>query len=257
MAMGVSMNRRNVLKALAGLAVCPVCTTSGFAAEGAHWSYEGAAGPAKWGDLDAANKVCSIGSQQSPIDIGGTVKSQLPALKLTWAKTADTIVNNGHTIQLNFAEGSTLKLGDTVYKLLQVHFHRPSEHLIGGKNFPMEAHFVHRADSGALAVVGVLLAEGKTNAAFGRIVATMPAMEGPAVKADAAINPNALLPAKLNYYRYEGSLTTPPCSEVVDWLLLTTPMQVAASDVAGFAKLYPMNARPAQKDNRQFVLVAG
>lgn len=249
------MDRRNVLKALAGLAVCPVCTSTGFAAEGAHWSYEGEAGPAKWGDLDAANKVCSIGSQQSPIDIGATVKTQLPPLKLNWGKSADTIVNNGHTIQLNFAEGSTLRLGNVTYKLVQVHFHRPSEHLIGGKNFPMEAHFVHRAETGALAVVGVLLAEGKPNATFGKIVATMPAKEGPAGKADAAINPNALLPAKLSYYRYEGSLTTPPCSEVVDWLLLTTPMQVAASDVAAFAKLYPMNARPAQKDNRRFVLM--
>jgi carbonic anhydrase len=246
-----------VLKALAGLAVCPVCTSTGFAAEGAHWSYEGEAGPAKWGDLDAANKVCSIGSQQSPIDIGATVKTQLPPLKLNWGKSADTIVNNGHTIQLNFAEGSTLRLGNVTYKLVQVHFHRPSEHLIGGKNFPMEAHFVHRAETGALAVVGVLLAEGKPNATFGKIVATMPAKEGPAGKADAAINPNALLPAKLSYYRYEGSLTTPPCSEVVDWLLLTTPMQVAASDVAAFAKLYPMNARPAQKDNRRFVLMGG
>jgi len=249
------LDRRNVLKALAGLAVCPVCTSTGFAAEGAHWSYEGEAGPAKWGDLDAANKVCSIGSQQSPIDIGATVKTQLPPLKLNWGKSADTIVNNGHTIQLNFAEGSTLRLGNVTYKLVQVHFHRPSEHLIGGKNFPMEAHFVHRAETGALAVVGVLLAEGKPNATFGKIVATMPAKEGPAGKADAAINPNALLPAKLSYYRYEGSLTTPPCSEVVDWLLLTTPMQVAASDVAAFAKLYPMNARPAQKDNRRFVLM--
>ncbi len=187
------MDRRNLLKALAGLAVCPVCTTTGFAAEGAHWSYEGAGGPAKWGDLDAANKACSLGSQQSPIDIGPTIKSQLPALKLSWGKTADTIVNNGHTIQLNFAEGSTLKLGDTTYKLLQVHFHRPSEHLIGGKSFPMEAHFVHRADSGGLAVVGVMFSEGKPNATFGKIVATMPAKEGPAVKADAAINPNGLL----------------------------------------------------------------
>jgi len=137
---------------------------------------------------------------------------------------------------------------------VQVHFHRPSEHLIGGKNFPMEAHFVHRADSGALAVVGVLLAEGKPNAAFGQIVATMPAKQGAAVEADAGINPNGLLPTKLNYYRYEGSLTTPPCSEIVEWLLLTTPIQVAASDVASFAKLYPMNARPAQKDNRRYVL---
>jgi Carbonic anhydrase len=166
------------------------CSTTGFAAEGAHWSYEGTAGPAKWGDLDAANKACSLGAQQSPGDIVAPIKSRLPALKLSWGKTADTIVNNGHTIQLNFAEGSTLKLGDTTYKLLQVHFHRPSEHLIGGKSFPMEAHFVHRADSGALAVVGVMFSEGKPNATFGKIIATMPAKEGPAVKADAAINPN-------------------------------------------------------------------
>ncbi|MDI1266464.1 MAG: carbonic anhydrase family protein [bacterium] len=251
------MDRRNLLKALAGLALCPVCTTQGFAAEGAHWSYEGAAGPAKWGDLDAASKVCALGAQQSPIDIVSPIKSQLPALKLTWAKTADTIVNNGHTIQLNFAEGSTLKLGDIAYKLLQVHFHRPSEHMIGGKSYPMEAHFVHRADSGALAVVGVMLSEGKPNAAFSKIVATMPAKEGPAVKADAAINPNAMLPPKLGYYRYPGSLTTPPCAEVVEWLVLSNPVQVAAADVAGFAKLYPMNARPAQRDNRRYVLQSG
>jgi carbonic anhydrase len=248
------MDRRNVLKALAGLAICPVCTSTGFAAEGAHWSNEGAGGPAKWGDLDAANKACSLGAQQSPIDITATVKSQLPPLKISWGKTADTIVNNGHTIQLNFAEGSTLKLGDTTYKLLQVHFHRPSEHLVGGKNFPMEAHFVHRADGGGLAVVGVLLTEGKPNATFAKIIATMPTKEGPPVKADAGINPNGLLPAKLSYYRYPGSLTTPPCSEVVEWLVLTTPVPVAVSDVAAFAKLYPMNARPVQKDNRRYVL---
>ena len=154
--------------------------------------------------------------------------------------------------EINKAGG--FKVGDTTYKLLQVHFHRPSEHLVNGRSYPMEAHFVHRADSGALAVVGVMFSEGKPNATFGKIIATMPAKEGPAVKADAAINPNGLLPAKLGYYRYPGSLTTPPCSEVVEWLVLTDPIQVAASDVAGFAKLYPMNARPAQKDNRRYVL---
>ena len=248
------MNRRRALKALAGLALCPLCAPSGIAAEAAHWSYEGDGGPAKWGDLDAANKVCAIGSQQSPIDIGPTIKSQLPALRIDWAKSADTIVNNGHTIQLNFAEGSKLTVGDVKYKLLQVHFHRPSEHLIGGKNFPMEAHFVHRTDSGALAVVGVLMATGKPNAAFSQIISTMPVREGPAVKADARINPNALLPPKLGYYRYPGSLTTPPCSEIVEWLLLTDPIQVEEADVASFAKLYPLNARPAQKDNRRYVL---
>jgi carbonic anhydrase len=248
------MNRRHALKALAGLALCPLCTQQGIAAEGTHWSYDGDGGPAKWGDLDAANKVCSLGSQQSPIDIGATIKSRLPALEIDWAHRADTIVNNGHTIQLNFAEGSTLTLGDVKYKLLQVHFHRPSEHLIGGKNFPMEAHFVHRADSGALAVVGVLMATGEPNVAFSKIISTMPAKEGPAVKADAGIDPNAMLPAKRGYYRYPGSLTTPPCAEIVEWLLLTDPIQVAEADVASFAKLYPLNARPAQKDNRRYVL---
>jgi carbonic anhydrase len=251
------MNRRHALKVMAGLAICPLCTSTGIAAERPHhWSYEGGGGPANWSELDAANKVCSIGSQQSPIDIEATVKSQLPALKIDWAKNADTIVNNGHTIQLNCGEGSSLTLGDVKYKLLQFHFHRPSEHLIGGKNFPMEVHFVHRADSGALAVVGVLMATGAPNPAFSRIVSTMPAKEGPAVKANAGIDPNAMLPSKLGYYRYPGSLTTPPCAEIVEWLLLTDPVQVADADVAGFARLYPMNARPVQKDNRRYVLVS-
>jgi len=247
------MNRRHALTALAGLVLCPMCKRA-FAAEEAHWSYEGATGPAKWGDLDAADKACAIGSQQSPIDIDRTVHAQLPELKLNWAKSADTIVNNGHTIQLNSADGSTLAFGDGKYQLVQFHFHRPSEHTIAGKQFPMEAHFVHRADSGGLAVVGVLMAEGQANEAFRRIVKTMPATEGPAVKADPHIDPNALLPRKLSYYRYSGSLTTPPCSEIVEWLLLTAPIHVAAADVETFAKLYPMNARPVQKDNRRFVL---
>jgi carbonic anhydrase len=239
------------LKALAGLALCPLCASTGFAAS---WSYEGANGPDNWGNVDAASKVCSAGSQQSPVDIGSAIKAQLPPLKTIWAKKADTIVNNGHTIQLNFGQGSRLDAGADSYALLQVHFHRPSEHKIGGKNFPMEAHFVHRNAAGNLAVVGVLMAEGRANAAFTKIVATMPTREGPAVKADAAIDPNALLPARRAYYRYSGSLTTPPCSEVVNWLLLREPIQVAKADVVAFAKLYPMNARPVQKDNRRFVL---
>jgi len=245
------MDRRHFVTALAALAACPVCSSAGIAAE---WTYSGEHGPDHWGDVDAASKVCSVGSQQSPLDIGETVKSQMPPLTIAWGKTADTIVNNGHTIQLNFAEGSTLTVGGDKYTLLQVHFHRPSEHLIGGKNFPMEAHFVHRNAAGNLAVVGVLMAAGKPNAAFGKVVATMPGKEGPAVKADAAFNPNAMLPAKRTYYRYSGSLTTPPCSEVVNWLLLTDPITVAQADVDAFGKLYAMNARPAQKSNRRFVL---
>jgi len=248
------MDRRHLLKGLVGLALCPLCSSKGFAAEGAHWSYEGATGPEKWGDLDAAAKVCSAGSQQSPIDIGAAIKAQLPPLRIGWAKKADTIVNNGHTIQLNFGAGSTLSLGKENYTLVQFHFHRPSEHTIDGKNYPMEVHFVHRNAAGGLAVIGVLMATGKANPTFGKIVATMPQHEGPETKADPMIDPSRLLPANLSYYRYTGSLTTPPCSEVVEWLLLTTPIQVAEADVAGFAKLYAMNARPVQKGNRRYVL---
>jgi carbonic anhydrase len=253
----MELNRRRALKAMAALAACPLCGSGVFAAEGAHWSYEGAEGPDHWGNLDAASKVCTTGSQQSPIDVDATIRAELPPLKIQWTKSADTIVNNGHTIQLNAATGSTLTLGDDEYKLVQFHFHRPSEHLIDGKRFPMEAHFVHQHSSGALAVVGVLMTAGAPNAAFNKVVATMPDKEGPAVKADPAIDPNGFLPGSLTYYRYNGSLTTPPCAETVAWLLLTQPLEVAEADVAGFAKLYAMNARPVQKDNRRFVLRSG
>ena len=128
--------------------------------------------------------------------------------------------------------------------------------MVGGKSYPMEAHFVHRADSGALAVVGVLMSTGKPNAAFAKVTSTMPAKQGPPVKADAGFDPNAMLPKKLGYYRYPGSLTTPPCAETVEWLLLTAPITVAEADVAAFAKLYPLNARPVQRDNRRYVLMS-
>jgi len=248
------MDRRNLLKALTGLALCPLCANVGFASEGAHWSYEGADGPDHWGDLDPADRVCGIGSQQSPIAIDSFIKAQLAPLKIAWAKQPETIVNNGHTIQLNFSEGGTLKVGSETYKLVQFHFHHPSEHLIDDKSSAMEAHFVHRNAAGALGVIGVLMTKGKPNPVFAKIAATMPQAEGEPVKADPRINPKGLLPKKLGYYGYAGSLTTPPCSEIVEWMLLAEPIEVAAADIAAFAKLYPMNARPAQKLDRRFVL---
>ena len=250
----MEFDRRRTLRFFAALVACPVCGSGAVAAEGAHWSYEGAQGPSHWGDLDAASRVCSTGSQQSPIDLGATIRAELPPLKIQWTKNADTIVNNGHTIQLNAAPGSTLTIGDDEYRLVQFHFHCPSEHLIDGKRFPMEAHFVHQHSSGRLAVVGVLMTTSQANPAFNKVVTTMPEKEGPATKADPAIDPNGFLPKNLAYYRYNGSLTTPPCAETVAWLLLAQPVEVAEADVAAFAKLYEMNARSVQQDNRKFVL---
>jgi len=247
------MNRRHLLEAMGALALCPLCASVGGAAEGP-WSYEGRTGPDNWGRLGGANKVCAAGSQQSPLDIVSSVQAELPRLDIAWSRRVDTIVNNGHTIQLNLADGGTLKVGGDTYKLVQFHFHRPSEHLIDGKRSPMEVHFVHASAAGAYGVIGVMMTAGKPNAGFNTIVASMPAKAGPPVKADVAIDPNLLLPAGRGYYSYAGSLTTPPCAETVAWMLLTDPIEVAGADIAVFAKLYPMNARPAQKQNRRFVL---
>lgn len=248
------MRRREALKLFAGLALCPLCAPRGFAAD-AKWSYEGAEGPTKWGELDPANKACSIGGQQSPINIAETIKAQLQPLKIAWGKTAESVVNNGHTIQVDMPDGSTLSAGGSGnFSLKQFHFHRPSEHTVNGANFPMEVHFVHANAAGNLAVIGVLMSTGRANKAFNNIVLTMPNRAGSRVKAESAIDPNAFLPPKRSYYRYSGSLTTPPCAETVDWFVLTEPIQVAEADINSFARLYPMNARPAQSDNRRFVL---
>ena len=231
-----------------------MCTPRTFATEH-HWSYGGETGPDKWGSLDAENVVCSAGGQQSPIDVAGAIVAREPRLKIRWIKGPDTIVNNGHTIQIDFAEGNTLRLGDSSYVLKQFHFHHPSEHLVQGKRFAMEAHFVHAASDG-LAVVGVLMVAGKPNAVFKKIVATMPSEEGSAVPV-AAIDPRQLLPVQQVYYHYEGSLTTPPCSETVNWIVLAHPLEVDEADIARFAALYPMNARPVQKVDRRFILSSG
>jgi carbonic anhydrase len=250
------MQRRQALKLFAGLALCPLCALTSFASEGHHWSYEGATGPEKWGGLDAADAACSAGGQQSPIDITATIRARQPPLRISWSKRPDTIVNNGHTIQFDFAEGDTFHMGDRRYALKQFHFHHPSEHLVEGKRFAMEVHFVHAGTDGLVVIAAVMVA-GKPNAMFKRIVSTMPGEEGSPVPADPAIHPRGLLPAQRTYYHYEGSLTTPPCSETVDWIVLTQPIEVDEDDIARFAKLYPMNARPAQNRDRRFILSSG
>ena len=249
------MYRRQALKIMAGLTLCPLCVSVGLASEH-HWTYQGEAGPDKWGGLDPEDAPCSTGGQQSPIDITGTIIARQPPLQIGWRKRPDKMINNGHTIQLSYAEGDTLRMGGRRFTLQQFHFHHPSEHLVEGKRFAMEAHFVHAADGG-LAVVGVLMVAGKPNAVFKKIVSTMPLEEGPPVPADPAIDPSRLLPAERAYYHYEGSLTTPPCSETVDWIVLAHPIEVDDVDIARFANLYPMNARPVQQRDRRFILSSG
>lgn len=246
------MQRRGFLTTLGALAICPVC--AGLArADGAHWSYEGEHGPEHWGEVSPEAKVCGIGAAQSPINIDTTIKADLPELVVQWQPGATEVVNNGHTIQVNLAQGSTMTVGDKIYDLVQFHFHHPSEHRFDGKVFAMEVHFVHKSRAGGFGVLGVMISPGAENASFAKVIAAMPQEEGK-VPAPAGIDPRALLPQSLAYYRYEGSLTTPPCSETVDWHLAEAGIEVSAANIAAFAALFPMNARPIQQGNRRFVL---
>jgi len=245
------VDRRAVL---IGLLSCPVCASLARAADEAHWSYEGTDGPTQWGELDPGFKACSAGTQQSPIDLKGAIKADFGRLELDWKPQAYAIVNNGHTIQANAKPGSFARVAGDTYALQQFHFHAPSEHAINGTRTAMEVHFVHAGTGGRYAVVGAFMQSGAANAAFGAIMAAAPRKPG-----DGAlrrpIDPHQLVPAKSDVYRYAGSLTTPPCSEVVDWNVYAHPIEVAAGDIAAFHALYPMNARPLQALDRRFVLI--
>lgn len=251
------MERRKFIKGLLALGACPICAQTGFAAEDAQWNYEGESGPAHWGALDEANAACSAGSQQSPLDITDAIEADLPRIGIDWKTGGGTVVNNGHTLQVNMPEGSTLTRGSRTYDLLQYHFHAPSEHRVDGQPFPMEAHFVHRErESGALGVLGVFLTPGATNATFARLAAAFPARAGDEAAVD-DVDPSGLLPASLAYWLYEGSLTTPPCSEIVDWMVVREPLEVDAADIDKFTALYSANARPVRPSNRRFILSSG
>jgi carbonic anhydrase len=247
---------------LAGLAACPACAAMASTAlaapqkrrSAANWTYEGVTGPGGWSRLDAANRVCSLGTQQSPIDLAASIKAELPLPAVNWQPQAFAVVNNGHTLQLNAAPGSTASLGETRYALVQFHFHTPSEHTVKGEHTAMEVHFVHTGPEGRLGVLGVLMVAGEANPAFHAIMQVAPAKPGSA-PLPAPLDPTALLPAdRRSVWRYEGSLTTPPCSETVDWVVLEQTLPVDAADIAAFRRIMPMNARPVQPLHRRFLL---
>jgi carbonic anhydrase len=242
------VDRRRILL---GLALCPACAAGAWAE--AHWSYGGDGAPEKWGTLDTEFRACSIGTEQSPIDLKDAVNADLPSMSIAWRPQQNDVGNNGHTIQLDATPGDSLTLDGRVYEFKQFHFHTPSEHAVDGKRLAMEAHFVHAQANGGLAVVGVLMNEGARNAAFSSIMRIAPEKLG-SVRANSTIDPNALLPTEKSVFRYAGSLTTPPCSEVVDWIVFAQPVEVDGADITAFKKIFPMNARPLQPINRRVLL---
>jgi carbonic anhydrase len=219
------------------------------------WSYEGAGGPAHWGALAPGYATCELGKNQSPVDIRGTVSAALPRLRIHYPQAGKTIVNNGHSIQVAFGPGNVLTLDGEKFQMQQVHFHAPSEHRIKGKSYPLEAHFVHADKQGNLAVVAVLYQLGRANPGITRLWAQMPAEPGQPVALKSTVRPSALMPVSLSYYRYSGSLTTPPCTEGVRWLVLSTPLSVSQAQVDAFTKvMHHATDRPVQPLNGRVIL---
>jgi carbonic anhydrase len=215
-----------------------------------HWSYSGPDGPDHWGDLDPAWKICKDGKRQSPIDIEGAKKSDLPAIKFDYKPSPLKIINNGHTIQINLDPGNSIAVGGKQYSLVQFHFHHPSEEKIRGHKHEMVIHLVHKDSAGNLAVIGLLVKTGKENPTIQTLWDNIPKEVGkektvPGVN----INPADLLPADHDYYSFAGSLTTPPCSEGVAWMVFEAPVEFSATQIATFSKIYSMNARPIQPTN--------
>jgi carbonic anhydrase len=215
-----------------------------------HWGYEGKEGPKSWGTLDRAYAGCSLGHAQSPINITNAKKADLPALRFDYNPVPLNIINNGHTVQVNYAPGSSLTVGDKTYTLKQFHFHHPSEEHIDGHGYDMVVHLVHSDAEGHIAVVAVLLGSGGANAFIETVWKNIPKEKETTVDFPSVIiDVKDLLPSNHGYYTFAGSLTTPPCSEGVTWFVLKTPVSLSPSQLAEFAKLYPRDARPIQPRN--------
>ncbi len=216
------------------------------------WTYHGPSGPEYWGRLDAAYAGCASGQQESPIDLSGAIGADLGVLEIDWPTMAGRAFDTGHAIQVEAAPGGRLMMmGGKTYELLQFHVHQPSEHLLDGRRFPLEIHFVHTAPDGTLGVVGVFAEAGEANPTLQAVLDAVAA--GPDAMRP-TLDPTALLPDSRDHFRYEGSLTTPPCSETVDWAVLAQPISVSAAQIETFTRLHPGNTRPLQPLNRRFLL---
>jgi carbonic anhydrase len=221
--------------------------------ENLHWSYDGEGSPANWGKLRPDYATCATGRRQSPIDIREGIRVDLEPIAIDYKLSQFRIVDNGHTIQVSVGEGSTIAVMGRTYRLLQFHFHRPSEERVNGKTFDMVIHFVHQDDEGKLAVIAVLLEKGSEHPVIQTLWNNMPLEIDQDVAPAEPIELNALLPKDRAYYTYMGSLTTPPCSEDVLWMVFRQPMQISAEQVAIFSRLYKNNARPIQPSNNRLI----
>jgi len=238
------------------LMLVSACGGGAEAKEKPHWGYQGEHGPEHWAEMDPKFSACASGSAQSPIDIvtSDAVAEDLPELVCAYGTAPLAIINNGHAIQVNLPAGDLLQVGPDEYALKQFHFHGPSEHVLDGIHSPMEMHLVHAAADGSLAVVGVMIREGAENAALKAAWGNLPSERGAELEpAGVEVDVAALLPNNLGYYHYSGSLTTPPCSEGVNWFVLRTPIELSKGQIDSFRTIIQANNRPVEPLNGRTV----
>jgi carbonic anhydrase len=228
-----------------------------------HFTYEGAEGPEHWGELSEEWAACAEGLEQSPIDLTGAAEASdedLPDIEFDYQPSAVNLVNNGHTVQAVYDEGSSITVDGKVYDLVQFHFHAASEHTIDGETTPLEVHLVHQAADESLAVVGVMLTEGAANPAYDAVLSdAIPAEESeePVAIDGATVDAAAMLPEDTTFFHYAGSLTTPPCSEGVSWQVMAEPVELSVDQIAAFTTLYEDDARPVQPLGERELEVSG
>ena len=227
----------------------------------AHWGYTGAIGPDAWSKLSAEFATCAKGRRQSPIDLVDRDFSplNLEQVKFDYAPAAFQVVHNGHTVEVRPAGVNQIIARGKNYKLLQFHFHHPAEERFNGKGFALDTHFVHRAEDGELAVVTVLFEEGAANPELQRLWDYMPLDSNDSLRSGEGVtfNPVSMLPPdRTKYLQYIGSLTTPPCTEGVVWIVLRQPVTASAEQIALFRKMVGMNARPTQPANGRLIKAA-
>ena len=230
-------------------------STHVMAKSSVHWGYEGDIAAHNWSRLSSDYELCGKGKNQSPINITGAVKTELEPLSFNYTSALSDIINNGHTVQVNIKKGSNVLIEQNSFELKQFHFHSPSENKINGKSFPLEGHFVHADKNGKLLVVAVMFKKGIKNKAITQLWKSMPEKSGDKNVLDLKISAKDLLPDNKAYYRFNGSLTTPPCTEGVRWLVLKKPVTISEEQVAVFKNsLQHSNNRPLQELNARIIL---
>lgn len=240
-------------------------------AEGTQWDHEigGDIGPENWGSLAPEFELCATGQMQSPINIesadcpsgtrgrGFRSRGRLPRLKTRYQTVSYDAVDNGHTVQVNFPEGSFMKARGKRFKLLQFHYHTGSEHTIDEQQFPLELHLVHQTDSGKLGVIGVMVEPGAPNETLAKVLDNLPEPGATLTNSNVQINATGILPESLAYYKYSGSLTTPPCTEGVAWHVLSTPITASQAQLDAFQGIYGDTFRPVQPTNGRRIRFSG